>query len=56
VEYVLGDMRNFSLGRQFALIFGSPREFGQVAILGGFPDFLKSDIFRVGHGHASGFQ
>jgi hypothetical protein len=35
---------------------GSPREFGQVAVLGGFPDFLKSDIFGVGDGHAAGFQ
>ena len=41
---------------EFTTLYGSPREFGEVAILGGFPDFLKSDIFGVGDGHTAGFQ
>jgi hypothetical protein len=35
---------------------GSPREFVRRGILRGFPGFLKSDIFGVGHGHAPCFQ
>jgi hypothetical protein len=37
-------------------IFGSPQEFITSGILRGFPVFLKSDVFGVGHGHAPGFQ
>jgi transposase len=36
--------------------FGSPQEFVKASILCGFPHLLKSDIFSVGHDHASGFQ
>ena len=36
--------------------FGSPQEFVGGGILRGFPDFLKSDVFGVGHGHALRFQ
>jgi hypothetical protein len=40
-----------------ALYFsGSPQEFITSGILRGFPVFLKSDVFGVGHGHAPGFQ
>ncbi len=35
---------------------GSPQEFVRSGILRGFPGFLKSDIFGVGHGHAACFQ
>jgi hypothetical protein len=35
---------------------GSPQEFVGGAILRGFPDFLKSDVFGVGHGHTLRFQ
>ena len=36
--------------------FGSPQEFVRSGILRGFPGFLKSDVFGVGHGHALGLQ
>ncbi len=35
---------------------GSPQEFVRRCILRGFPDFLKSDVFGVGDGHAPCFQ
>ena len=35
---------------------GSPQEFVNSGILRGFPDFLKSDIFGVGNGHAACLQ
>jgi hypothetical protein len=35
---------------------GSPQEFVRSCILRGFPGFLKSDVFGVGHGHALRFQ
>ncbi|MGD1098538.1 MAG: hypothetical protein ABSB35_41980, partial [Bryobacteraceae bacterium] len=37
-------------------IFGSPQEFVTSGILRGFPGFLKSDVFGVGHGYAPCFQ
>jgi hypothetical protein len=37
-------------------IRGSPQEFVRSGILRGFPDFLKSDVFSVGHSHALRFQ
>jgi hypothetical protein len=36
--------------------FGSPQEFVEGGILRGFRDFLKSDVFGVGHGHTLRFQ
>src|SRR5437764_555240 len=36
--------------------FGSPQDFVTSGILRGFPGFLKSEIFGVGHGHAPRFQ
>src|ERR1035441_433528 len=33
-----------------------PQEFVRSGILRGFPDFLKSDVFSVGHSHALRFQ
>ena len=43
-----------STGRLFYIEsnFGSPQEFVRSGILRGFPDFLKSDVFSVGHSHA----
>jgi len=35
---------------------GSPQEFVTSGILRGFPGFLKSDVFGVGHGYAPCFQ
>jgi hypothetical protein len=35
---------------------GSPQEFVEGGILRGFRDFLKSDVFGVGHGHTLRFQ
>src|SRR5439155_11420519 len=35
---------------------GSPQELVKCCILRGFPDLLKSHVFRVGDGHALGFQ
>src|SRR5439155_16813624 len=37
-------------------ISGSPQELVKCCILRGFPDLLKSHVFRVGDGHALGFQ
>ena len=37
-------------------LLGSPQEFVRSGILRGFPDFLKSDVFSVGHSHALRFQ
>jgi DNA invertase Pin-like site-specific DNA recombinase len=37
-------------------INGSPQELGKSVILRGFPGFLKSDVFGVGHGHTLRFQ
>jgi hypothetical protein len=36
--------------------YGSPQELVRSGILRGFPGFLKSDVFGVGHGHALRFQ
>jgi hypothetical protein len=41
---------------EIELFFGSPQEFVRSGILRGFPDFLKSDVFSVGHSHALRFQ
>ena len=35
---------------------GSPQEFVTSGILRGFPGFLKSDIFGIGHRHTLRFQ
>ncbi|MGD1094862.1 MAG: hypothetical protein ABSB35_23070, partial [Bryobacteraceae bacterium] len=37
-------------------LYGSPQEFVTSGILRGFPGFLKSDVFGVGHGYAPCFQ
>ena len=41
---------------EFETKWGSPQEFVRSGILRGFPDFLKSDVFSVGHSHALRFQ
>ena len=53
-----GFSRGFAGSRldDFKSFFGSPREFVTGGILRGFPEFLKSDILGVGHGHALCFQ
>jgi hypothetical protein len=53
---VMTNTYSAEFGQGAGSIFGSPQEFITSGILRGFPVFLKSDVFGVGHGHAPGFQ